>query len=544
LQLQLLLKKKLDAFQWGPNDVGRTPLIKHNINTGNAAPVKKRQYKIGQAVQGVLDETIADLSKQDLIEPSISPWCSPVMIVKQQSREGKTKFRFISDNRALNEVTIKDSFPLNRMDAAFDCLGGSAFFTVVDMARGYYQVDLDEESKEKTAFTANGKLWQWKVMTLGLCNAPSTYTRLMDLVLHGINYKYCLVYLDDTIIFSKTFEEHLVHTGEVLDRIIKAKLKLRPEKCVFASDKVKYLGYVVTSKGITPDHDKVVTISEMQFPKTAKGMIRFLGVVNFYRDFIVRFSNTASPLYKMAQSEAKFKSKIKSSHAHAAFEKLKMCLVAEPILAYPDFSKPFFVQTDASNFALGGVIGQFRMVGGKNKFHPIMYGSRHLTDAESRYSATERELTAIVWANKRFAPYVFGRHVTYITDHKPLTTMKELSEPMGRLGRLFNSIQDADYTLVYQPGVFNYTADMLSRPEHIAEVNSLELRIGSTVNWKCEQSKDPELSAILKLFEMDSEMQIRLSNDWCSWARVKNNNDWYKNLLLDVSFVSDEKTFR
>jgi len=312
LQLQLLLKKKLDAFQWGPNDVGRTPLIKHNINTGNAAPVKKRQYKIGQAVQGVLDETIADLSKQDLIEPSISPWCSPVMIVKQQSREGKTKFRFISDNRALNEVTIKDSFPLNRMDAAFDCLGGSAFFTVVDMARGYYQVDLDEESKEKTAFTANGKLWQWKVMTLGLCNAPSTYTRLMDLVLHGINYKYCLVYLDDTIIFSKTFEEHLVHTGEVLDRIIKAKLKLRPEKCVFASDKVKYLGYVVTSKGITPDHDKVVTISEMQFPKTAKGMIRFLGVVNFYRDFIVRFSNTASPLYKMAQSEAKFKSKIKN----------------------------------------------------------------------------------------------------------------------------------------------------------------------------------------------------------------------------------------
>jgi hypothetical protein len=528
LRLNELLKTKLDAFQWGPNDVSRTPLIKHKIDTGTAAPVKKKQYKIAQAVQGVLDETISDLHKQGLIEPSISPWCSPVMIVKQLTREGKSKFRFISDNRALNDVTIKDSFPLNRMDAAFDSLGGSAYFTVVDMARGYYQVELEDESKEKTAFTANGKLWQWKVMTLGLCNAPSTYTRLMDLVLHGINYKYCLVYLDDTIIFSKTFDEHLVHVGEVLDRIKKANLKLRPEKCIFASDTVKYLGYVVTSRGITPDHDKVVTISEMKFPKSAKGMIRFLGVVNFYRDFIVRFSNTASVLYKMAQSEAKFKSKMKCEAAHRAFEKLKMCLVAEPILAYPDFSKPFYVQTDASNFAIGGVIGQFRMVNGKNKFFPIMYGSRHLTDAESRYSATERELTAIVWANKRFAPYVFGRHVTYITDHKPLTTMRELSEPMGRLGRLFNNIQDADYTLVYQPGVFNYTADMLSRPEHIKEVNSMEMRIGSAINWKSEQSKDPEIGAIIKLFEMDSEMQIKLESKESKWSRVKNSGDWYK----------------
>ena len=144
LRLNELLKTKLDAFQWGPNDVSRTPLIKHKIDTGTAAPVKKKQYKIAQAVQGVLDETISDLHKQGLIEPSISPWCSPVMIVKQLTREGKSKFRFISDNRALNDVTIKDSFPLNRMDAAFDSLGGSAYFTVVDMARGYYQVELED----------------------------------------------------------------------------------------------------------------------------------------------------------------------------------------------------------------------------------------------------------------------------------------------------------------------------------------------------------------------------------------------------------------
>ena len=281
------------------------------------------------------------------------------MIVKQKTREGKTKFRFISDNRGLNDVTIKYSFPLSRMDAAFDCMGGAMYFSVVDMARGYYQVDLEEESREKTAFTANGKLWQWKVMTLGLCNAPSTYTRLMDLVLHGLTYKYCLVYLDDTIIFSRSFNEHLKHLSKVLERIEKANLKLRPEKCIFASDKVKYLGYVVSREGIKPDYDKVITISEIPFPKTAKGMIRFLGVVNFYRDFISRFSNTASSLYKMAQSEAKYKSKLGDKAAHEAFKKLKACLIAEPILTYPNFNQPFVIQPDASGVALGTVIGQY-----------------------------------------------------------------------------------------------------------------------------------------------------------------------------------------
>ncbi len=433
-RLQKLLSMKLAAFQWSPEDVGRTHLMKHKIDTADARPTKMKQFKTPQAVQGIMDDTIDDLRKQKLIEPSISPWCSPVMIVKQTTRDGKTKYRFISDNRALNNVTVKDSFPLNRMDAAFDCLNGAMYFTVVDMARGYYQVELDEEAKEKTAFSANGKLWQWTVMTLGLCNAPSTYTRLMDLVLHGLTYKYCLVYLDDTIIYSRSFDEHLEHVGEVLDRIIQANLKLRPEKCVFAAAKVNYLGYVISKDGVKPDGDKVKIIDEMPFPKSAKSMIRFLGTVNFYRDFIMRFSNTASVLYKMSQSESKFKAKKDSPKAAEAFEKLKACLMAEPILRYPDFTKPFVVQTDASGIAIGAVIGQHRVVNGRKVFFPIMYGSRHLTLAESRWSATERELLAITWANKKFAAYVFGRHVTYVTDHEPLVTLRELKEPAGRLG--------------------------------------------------------------------------------------------------------------
>lgn len=245
-------------------------------------------------------------------------------------------------------------------------------------------------------------------------------------------------------------------------------MKLRPEKYVFAAAKVNYLGYVISKDGVKPDGDKVKIIDEMPFPRSAKSMIRFLGTVNFYRDFIMRFSNTASVLYKMSQSEAKFKAKKDSAKAVEAFEKLKACLMAESILRYPDFTKPFVVQTDASGIAIGAVIGQHRVVNGRKVFFPIMYGSRHLTLAESRWSATERLLLAITWANKKFAAYLFGRHVTYVTDHEPLVTLRELKEPAGRLGRLFNHIQDADYTLVYQPGVLNYTADILSRPDRLA----------------------------------------------------------------------------
>jgi hypothetical protein len=313
-------------------------------------------------------------------------------------------------------------------------------------------------------------------MALGLSNAPSTYSRLMDLVLNGLTYIYCLVYLDDTIIFSKTFDEHVTHIEEILNRVINAKLKLRPEKCTFAADEVSYLDFCITTR-VRPDENKVKAINERSFPKTAGDMVRFLGATNFYRDFIPRFSYTASILYKMSQSNSKFKAKRNCPKAHEAYEKLKNALVSAPVLAFPDFSLPFIVQCDASNVAIGAVIGQ--MV--KGKFRPVTYISRHLTAAEMRNSTTERELLAIVWAAKRLMAYIYGRHVTFVTDHQPLVTMRSLKDPMGRIGRLLNKIQDLDFTLIYQPGSSNYTADMLSRPS--VEVKVAELQIGSSINW-------------------------------------------------------------
>ena len=320
-----------------------------------------------------------------MIEPSSSPWCSPIMIIKQKKHDGSFKYRFVCDMKGVNSVTEKDSFPLQRMDQALDQLGGAKYFSVIDMSRGYFQVLLSAKDRHKTAFTANGKLWKWKVMCLGLCNAPSTFTRLMDLVLNGLTFMYCLVYLDDTIVYSKSFEEHLIHLDEIFTRLIKAGLKLNPDKCMFAAEEVNYLGYIVSTDGIRPDPDKVKAINDIKFPKNPKEMLRFLGAANFYRDFIHKFSNIASPLYKMAQSKQKFKDKLKLKVVYAAFEKLKACLMSAPVLTYPNWKLEFFVQTDASGYAIGGVLGQFVC----SKFKPIMYAGRHLTAAETRYSTTE-----------------------------------------------------------------------------------------------------------------------------------------------------------
>jgi len=455
-----LVTRNLSAFQWSDDDVGRTNLIEHEIHTGSNKPIKQRQFKIPQAVQGVLDEQIKDLIKNNLIEPSSSPWCSPMMIVKQRKRDGSFKYRFVCDMKGVNSVTEKDSFPLQRMDQALDQLGGAKYFSVVDMSRGYFQVPLSEKDRHKTAFTANGQLYQWKVMCLGLCNAPSTFTRLMDLVLNGLTFVYCLVYLDDTIVYSKSFDEHLAHLDEIFSRLIKAGLKLNPDKCVFAADEVGYLGYIVSVDGIRPDPEKVKAINDIEFPKSPKEMLRFLGAANFYRDFIHKFSNIASPLYKMSQSKQKFREKLKDKRVFEAFEKLKGCLMSTPVLTYPDWKLGFVVQTDASGYAIGGVLGQYV----NKKFKPIMYAGRHLTAAETRYSTTERELLAVVFCNKKFKAYLYGRHCKFIVDHEPLVTMRKLKEPMGRIGNLLNKLQDTDYEMIYQPGALHFTPDLLSRP--------------------------------------------------------------------------------
>lgn len=531
-QLKVILEKHIRAFQWDDDDVGLTSLIEHKIDTGSAEPIRQRQFRLPQSCLDEVGSQIQDMLRRDQIEESTAPWCSQMLIVKQVTRDGTVKYRFVLDLRKLNDVTVKDSYPLPRIDATLDALGGAKFFSVIDMARGYFQVPIAEVDRCKTAFMANNKLYQFKVMPLGLANAPSTYSRLMNMVLKGLTWKTCLVYLDDTIIFSKSFEDHLVHLEEVLTRIVNANLKLRPDKCTFAADDVHYLGYVITPYGIKPDPNKVSSIVSLPFPKTPRELVRFLGATRFYQMFIHDFSDIAYPLYKAAQSLSKFRRLSALQSTRDAFELLKTKLSTSPVLAYPDFSKDFVVQCDASIKAVGAVIGQLN----NNQFQPVSYASRHLTKTETRYTTTERELLAITYAAHKFRPYLYGRSCTFVTDHKPLATLKELHDPLGRIGRLFSHLKDMNYKIVYQPGAENVTADMLSRDT--VEANSLVL--SSTVNWSVEQSMDPVLRLIEELLSSGTPWadQMARNPELLAWNRVRSQLCIRDGVLYRISLGS------
>jgi hypothetical protein len=278
---------------------------------------------------------------------------------------------------------------------------------------------------------------------------------------------------------------------------------------------------VVSTKGIKPDPDRVKSVMEMKFPSTARRLQKFLGIVNYYRDFIRNYSHISSCLYRMTQSNTKFKAALKSDECFKAFDLLKRCLSSSPILAFPNLNAKIKIHSDASAYAIGGVFGQIE----DNVFKPVRFVNRHLTKAERNYSATERELLALVYCAQKCLPYIYGRHIVFVTDHEPLATMKKLKNPTGRIGRLLNKIQDLDYEIVYQPGHLNTTADLLSRPEvNQGVIYSIEMQIGKWVNWVAEQQADKMVTTVRTLI-LGNDTKF---NDVDSWNSIGNGAEWFK----------------
>lgn len=496
-----LILKYVDVFQWSEFEMGNSNGTEHKINTGDATPLRQRAYRLPQAAQEEVDRQIKQMLRSKVIEESHSPWSSPIILVKKKVQDGqKQEFRFCIDFRKLNQVTVKDSYPLPRIDDTIDALGGSKFFSTLDLASGYWQIPLARDDKEKTAFIANNKLYHFSVMPFGLCNAPSTFQRLMDTLLRNLTWKYCLVYLDDVMVYSRDFASHLYRLDLILSRFKSANLKLKPSKCCFGMSQVNYLGYCITSSGLKPDQAKTQVISKMEAPKNKDDIKRFLGMMSYYRRFIPEFSTTAACLFELTKAKMIFQW---TSETQEAFERLKEQLVKAPVLVYPDFKKDFAIYTDASGVGIGAVLTQMVNV----KIHPVAYGSRQLNVSERNYSTSEREMLAIVWASRHFQAYIYGRHIKFFTDHKPLSTLVKSKEPNGRLYKLLLKLQELDYSIVYCPGKQNNTADVLSRitqegvnsieilkVEH--DVNALDFNIN--IDWEFEQEMDREI-AVVKL---------------------------------------------
>ena len=451
-KLSVLLESYSDIFVNGPSDpLGLTTRTEHVIDTGDNRPVKQRPYRIPVHLNKVVNNQVNDMLDRGLIQPSNSPWSSPIVLAPKKDGD----YRFCVDFRRVNSVTKKDAQPMPRIDDILDQLGGARYFSTLDLASGYWQVPLREEDREKTAFSVGVDHYEFTVMPFGLTNASATFQRMMGNVLKGI--KGCLVFIDDIIIFSETWEEHQLILKEVFSRIRAAGLKVKREKCQFVQQSVKFLGHIVSARGTGPDPSKIEAVRDFATPSSLTDVRAFIGMASYYRRFIKNFADIATPLHDMTKgSQPEFSW---TPLADKSFNELKNRLCKAPILSLPDFSVPFVIYTDASDYGLGAVLSQRR---GEHEC-VIAHASRTLTPAERNYSTTEKECLAIVWTVNYWRPYLLGKAFDIVTDHQSLTWLQGLKEPEGRLARWILALQEYEFEIKHRLGKQHDSADTLSR---------------------------------------------------------------------------------
>lgn len=450
-----------------------TNMIKHEIKTKDDIPIYTKSYRYPFVHRTEIQRQIQDMLRKGIIRHSISPWSSPIWVVpKKLDASGRQKWRLVIDYRKLNDKTINDKYPLPNITDILDKLGRSQYFSTLDLASGFHQIEVNHKDIEKTAFNVEHGHYEFIRMPFGLKNAPSTFQRVMDNVLRELIGHTCLVYMDDIIIFSSSLQEHMSNLAMVLERLDKYDLKIQLDKSEFLRKEVAFLGHIVTPEGVKPNPDKIKAVREWPLPSNEKELRGFLGTIGYYRKFIRDFAKIIKPLTLLLRKKEEGNDK-KLTHTEdsvEAFEKCKKILTDSDILQYPDFSKDFILTTDASNFAIGAVLSQGPI--GKDK--PIAYASRTLNRTEENYSTIEKELLAIVWGCKNFRPYLFGRKFVLYTDHKPLTYACNLKNPNGRLTRWKLSLMEYDYEIKYRPGKQNIVADGLSRIVYECNYNEID----------------------------------------------------------------------
>lgn len=450
-----LLERFRDVFG-EPGEEGCSLPVQHKIDTGNASPVVKRPYRVPYSEKPIIAEHLEDMLSKGVIAPSSSPWQAPVVLVKKKSQDGEVRYRFCTDFRGLNAVTRIDTYPLPLIQETLEQLGNCKYFSTLDLSSGYHQIPIAPEDQEKTAFTTEGGHFEYKKMAFGLGGAPATFQRLMERLLGKLKGAGCFVYLDDVVVYSSTLEEHLQRLEELLAVFRAANLKVNLRKCTFAASEVTYLGHVVSAEGVHPDPRKVSAIKEFPIPRNAREVRSFLGLASYYRRFIPAFAQRAKPLTELTRAGVVFSW---GEPQQGAFENLKTALTSDLVLAYPDFTRPFVLSTDASGVALGAVLSQVH--GGSER--PVCFASRQLKGPEHNYSATERELLAVVWATKLFRCYLLGRRFKLVTDHSALRWLLSLRDPSSKLTRWALRLEEFDYEVEHKPGAKHKNADALSR---------------------------------------------------------------------------------
>ncbi|XP_027128228.1 uncharacterized protein LOC109142602 [Larimichthys crocea] len=444
-----LIYKHLALFSDVPT---RTNVLQHDIDVGDAAPIKQHPYRVNPVKQQILRKEVDYMLQHGIAEPSTSSWSSPCLLVEKSDHTP----RFCTDFRKVNSVTKPDCYPLPRLDDCIDRVGSAGFVTKLDLLKGYWQVPLTERACEISAFVTPDDFCQYTVMAFGMRNAPATFQRLVNKVLKGVAG--CEAYLDDVVIFSSSWFQHVAQLEEVFHRFAVANLTLNLAKCEFGQATITYLGKIVGCGMVCPVEAKVEAIVNFGVPGSRRDLKRFLGMAGYYRSFCRNFATVAAPLTNLLSPKVPF---VWTDVCQFAFESLKALLANSPVLVAPDFSRPFKLAVDASDVGVGAVLLQEDSLGVE---HPVCYFSRKFNLHQKHYSTVEKEALALILALDHFGVYVSTSQTLVVyTDHNPLVFLNRMKNSNHRLMRWSLVLQEFNLDIQHVRGKDNVLADALSR---------------------------------------------------------------------------------
>ncbi|KAK7906795.1 hypothetical protein WMY93_015407 [Mugilogobius chulae] len=498
------LNQMPEVFSQHDLDFGCTDRVKHNIKLHDETPFKQRARPIHPRDIEAVRSHLRDLLEAGVIRESESPFASPIVVVRKRNGD----VRLCIDYRKLNLQTVKDAYALPNLEESFSALTGSKWFTVLDLKSGYYQIQMDEADKAKTAFVTPLGFWEWNWMPQGVTNTPSTFQRLMEKCMGDLNLKEVLVFLDDIIIFSDTLEEHEKRLLRVLTRLKEFGLKLSPGKCKFLQSSVRYLGHVVSEKGVETDPEKISSLKSWPVPRNLKELRSFLGFAGYYRRFIRDYATIVKPLNVLTRGYAPLRRSTKNKpptvkyldpkqsfgdrwtpECLAAFNLVIEKLTSAPVLGFANPKLPYILHTDASTTGLGAVLYQEQ----ESQLRVIAYASRGLSQSESRYPAHKLEFLALKWSvTEKFHDYLYGANFTVVTDNNPLTYVLSSAKLDATSHRWLAALSTYSFKMQYRAGRHNYDADALSRRCHAEVSDDVHSRQEwDSIHQLAEQLSDP-----------------------------------------------------